>query len=319
MSYESFKSCTYNIRSVRILVNDWRLNKPYPINPITNENHSKPASRFFLTTAVFSQEYRTQVKPVDSKTWGYANEKGEMVIKPQFEKCHKFSSDGLAAIYDTKAKQYYFINAKGEKINTEVTDFKLIDRFGFDLEGFNNGLIPIRQGEKWGYLNVEGKLAIPAKYEHVTGFSDNHAIATLNKNFIVLNTSGEEPRRGFRGFGCKGIFRRPGTCKSLRQEIWYIDTKEKLLWNLSWKRGLFCWWTRVGKTSDDKVGYVTRPVNGLSNRIFGWERIWFFQRIGKSQELATPGDMLIERRSYEGLTPNHGVICRRPCRGKKGR
>ncbi len=218
------------------------------------------ASAFFLTTAVFSQEYLTQVKPVDSKTWGYANEKGEMVIKPQFEKCHKFSSEGLAPIYDTKTRQYYFINTKGEKINTEVKDFKLIDRFGFDLEGFNNGLIPIRQGEKWGYLNAEGKLAIPAKYDHVTGFSDNHAVATLNKNFIILNTSGEEsPVEGSGVLDVKEFSEGLAPIKASDKKFGYVDASGKIVVKPQFESvGYFVDGLAWAKTSDDKVGYVNK-------------------------------------------------------------
>src|SRR5690349_2042919 len=91
------------------------------------------------TAQLSAQTYITQVKPVGSKFWGYANLKGEMIIPAQFEKCYKFSPDGYATIYDTKAKQYYFINTKGERLNTEITSFKIRDGFGFDVDGFVDG------------------------------------------------------------------------------------------------------------------------------------------------------------------------------------
>lgn len=138
------------------------------------------------------QNYITQVKPVGSDVWGYANQKGEIVIQAQYTKCYKFSIDGLAPIYDTKNKQYYFINLKGEKLSTEITDFKLNDGFGFDVEGFINGLVPIRQGEKWGYLNSSGKVAIPTKYDYASEFNGGYAVAKSGEKFIVLNTKGEE-------------------------------------------------------------------------------------------------------------------------------
>src|SRR3972149_12092721 len=144
------------------------------------------------------QTYVTQVKPIGSDLWGYANQKGEIIIQAQFTKCYKFSIEGLAPIYDTKNRQYYFINLKGEKLSTEITDFKLIDGFGFDVEGFNNGLAPIKQGEKWGYLNANGKIAIPIKYDHVTEFNGGYAVAKSGEKYIVLNIKGEEfPVDGF--------------------------------------------------------------------------------------------------------------------------
>jgi len=218
------------------------------------------ASVFFLSTSSFSQTYLTQVKPADSKTWGYANEKGELVIKPQFEKCHKFSAEGLAPIYDTKNKQYYFINVKGEKVNTEVKDFKLIDRFGFDLEGFNDGLIPVRIGEKWGYLNSEGKLAIPAKYEHITGFSSGHAIATLNKKFVVLNTNGEEsPVEGSGALDVKEFSENLAPFRASDKKFGYIDGSGKVVIKPQFESvGYFVDGLAWAKSSDDKVGFIDK-------------------------------------------------------------
>ncbi len=213
---------------------------------------------FFCATA-FSQTYLTQVKPVDSKKWGYINEKGEQVIAPQFEKCHKFSKDGLAPIYDTKSRQYYFINTKGEKLETEVKDFKLIDRFGFDLEGYNDGLIPIRQGEKWGYLNAQGKLAIPAKYDHVTGFSSGHAVATLNKNFIVLNTSGEESPVESSVVDVKEFAESLAPYRAADKKFGYIDGNGKIAVRAKFESvGYFVGGLAWAKSTDDQVGFIDK-------------------------------------------------------------
>ncbi len=145
-----------------------------------------------MMTSAFSQTYITQVKPAGSKFWGYANLKGELIIPAQYEKCYQFSEDGYATIYDTKARQYFFINPKGERLATEIASFKLHDGFGFDLEGFKDGLVGIKVGEKWGFMNSQGKIAIPAKYDDVTEFGSGHAIAKLGSTYIVLNTKGDE-------------------------------------------------------------------------------------------------------------------------------
>jgi hypothetical protein len=147
---------------------------------------------FLVTCNAFSQTYITQVKAPGQKKWGYATLSGELIIPAQYEKCYKFSSDGLAAIYDTEHRQYYFINTKGEKLPTEVSSFKLIDGFGFDLEGFTNGLAPVKVGELWGYLNSHGKLAIPTKYDDATEFNGGFAVAKAGDKYFALNTKGEE-------------------------------------------------------------------------------------------------------------------------------
>lgn len=145
-----------------------------------------------VTCNAFSQTYITQVKPVGQKKWGYATLNGELVIQARFEKCYKFSSEGLAAIYDTDQRQYYFINTKGEKLSTEISGYKLIDGFGFDLEGFTDGLVPVRIGSLWGYMNNQGKLTIPAKYDEVSAFNGGFSVAKAGDKYVVLNTKGEE-------------------------------------------------------------------------------------------------------------------------------
>ncbi len=147
---------------------------------------------FVATCNVFAQTYVTQVKVAGQKKWGYATLSGEVIIPAQYEKCYKFSSDGLAAIYDGDARQYYFIDLKGEKLKTDIPSFKLIDGFGFDVEGFTNGLAPIKQGELWGYLDNKGHVSIPAKYNETIEFNGGFGVAKLGSKYIVLNTKGEE-------------------------------------------------------------------------------------------------------------------------------
>src|SRR5688572_24385123 len=228
------------------------------------------ASAFFLTTSVFSQTYLTQIKPVGSKTWGYANEKGEIVIKPQFEKCHKFSAEGLAPIYDQKAKQYYFINTKGERVNTEVKDFKLIDRFGFDLEGFTDGLIPIKQGEKWGFLNAEGKVAIPAKYDKVTGFSDGHAVAVLNEKQFILNTSGEESAvEGSGTLEVREFHDGLAPIRAADKKFGYVDASGKVVIKPQFESvGYFADGLAWAETADKKVGFIDKTGAWVIKPIF---------------------------------------------------
>ena len=140
----------------------------------------------------FAQTLVTQVKPAGSKTWGYVNLKGELIIPAQYAKCYKFSREGFAPIYDTEKKQYYFINLKGETLNTEVQGFKLIDGFGLDINGFQDGLVPVRVGEKWGYLNTSGKLAIPAVYDKVSEFNSDRAVVEKLGKHIVIDIKGVE-------------------------------------------------------------------------------------------------------------------------------
>ncbi len=205
-----------------------------------------------------AQNLITQVKPSGSKTWGYANIKGEIVITAQFEKCYKFGSDGYATIYDTKQRQYYFINTKGEKLLTEINSFKLQDGFGFDVAGFNDGLVPIKIGDKWGYLSNKGKVAIQAKYDEVSDFNGGFAVVKSGANYWVVNTKGEQI-----GITAPGALEVKSFTEGLApyrgpdKTFGYIGTDGKVAIQSKFESvGYFHGGLAWAKTLDKKVGYI---------------------------------------------------------------
>jgi hypothetical protein len=141
---------------------------------------------------VFSQSYVILVQPAGSKFWGYSDLKGNMIIEPQFSKCTPFSKDGFAAIYDGKIKQFYFIDLKGEKLQTDISGYKLIEILGFGIKGFHDGFAPVKVQDKWGYLNTAGKLAVTVKYEKVTPFNEGFASVMRDGLYYVLDNKGVE-------------------------------------------------------------------------------------------------------------------------------
>ena len=75
-----------------------------------------------------AQELLAQAKSGDN--WGYINTKGDFVIDAQYRDCHAFA-EGLAPIYDKKAKTFYFIRPDGTTLATDVKSFRLRNIFGF--------------------------------------------------------------------------------------------------------------------------------------------------------------------------------------------
>jgi hypothetical protein len=145
-----------------------------------------------LGLGAIAQNYVILVQPSGVKEWGYSDLTGKLIIDAKYKKCIGFSEDGLAAIYDGKLKQFYFINLKGETLPTEVTDFKLIEILLFGMKGYNDGFVAVKIGEKWGFLNTQGKLAIPAKYDKVTVFNDGFAAAQRDGKFFSVDGNGGE-------------------------------------------------------------------------------------------------------------------------------
>ncbi len=271
-------------------------------------------------TQSFSQDMLTQVKPSGSKTWGYANNKGEVVIPPQFEKCYKFSRDGYATIYDTKNHQYYFINAKGEKLNTEVTNFKLHDGFGFDVSSFSDGLIPVKIGEKWGYLSNTGKIAIQAKYDEASDFSSGYAVVRSGTNYSVVNTKGEEFFVSVPGVAdMKPFSEKLAPYRANDKKYGFIGPDGKVAIQAQFESvGYFTDGLAWAKNSDKKLGYINPkgewvvrpnfeagkdfdPVSGLA-RIKNGDK-WAY--VNKAGEL-----------TYVGLTDTYGDFSEGLAEGK---
>lgn len=219
---------------------------------------------------VNAQNLITQVKPSGSKTWGYANIKGEIVIPAQFEKCYKFGSDGYATIYDTKQRQYYFINTKGEKLITEISAFKLRDGFGFDVSHFNDGLIPVKVGEKWGYVSNTGKVAIQAKYDEAFDFDGGFGVVKSGANYWVVNTKGEEFGVTVPGaLDVKPFSEGLAPFRASDKTFGYIGTDGKVAIQAKFESvGYFKGGLAWAKTLDKKVGYIDRTGNWVIQPTF---------------------------------------------------
>ncbi|MBR4951798.1 MAG: WG repeat-containing protein [Alistipes sp.] len=53
------------------------------------------------------------------------------------------------------------------------------------------GLVAIRQGTKYGFINVKGEIVIAPKYEEVTDFRLNRAAFRLNDKWGIIDTNGK--------------------------------------------------------------------------------------------------------------------------------
>lgn len=56
---------------------------------------------------------------------------------------------------------------------------------------FENGFAAVQNGEKWGFINTEGKEIVPCVYEMVSSFSDGMACVCKNGKWGYVNENGE--------------------------------------------------------------------------------------------------------------------------------
>ena len=131
--------------------------------------------------------------------YGYIDKKGECIIDPKYKKAGDFSC-GLApvltdddwSIIDTNgatvAKGYVPIYGYRDGYCLARTDKNqnvLLDRMGerhayeYEIWQYSEGLIPARKDNKWGYIDIDGNVVIPFKYEMALPFHEGHAIVVL--------------------------------------------------------------------------------------------------------------------------------------------
>jgi hypothetical protein len=152
--------------------------------------------------------------------WGFINRSGDVVIEPRYEDCYYQFSEGLAAV-KTNGKWGYIDSTNQMLIAARfdgAQSFKggiaavrvgrpfegegkwgYIDKTGkylfeptdaLSYSGFSDGLMPVRKGEKWGYLNTKGEWAIPSRFADANDFSEGLAgvqDAGSTAGFIDLN------------------------------------------------------------------------------------------------------------------------------------
>lgn len=112
------------------------------------------------------KDFGQGMAPVSSGMhWGYIDKAGRKLTKERFlmawtPKC------GRGRVHDFVTQKHNFVNTAG----------KLIHRQGFDdAMDFSEGLAPVKVKDKWGYIDFDGKMVIPAQYTSASGFRRNMA------------------------------------------------------------------------------------------------------------------------------------------------
>lgn len=119
---------------------------------------------------------------------GYIDEKGEMIVKPDYNEAYEFSEDFAAF---RKTDKWGFIRRGSTKLITP--------QFGM-VRNFREGLAPARTGmvldASWGFVDTSGLYAIGAAFKDVGEFSGGLANVcihanTLNGKWGFINRRGE--------------------------------------------------------------------------------------------------------------------------------
>ena len=117
--------------------------------------------------------------------WGYIDKKGKIVIDPQYDWSEPFKN-GLAFVRmgDPKTGKYGVINKSGEYVvKPQFNNYVLGSTF---IEGLARVNINIsgrvfEPGDKWGYLDTQGKVVIPLQFASAMSFSEGLAPVQVYK------------------------------------------------------------------------------------------------------------------------------------------
>ena len=149
--------------------------------------------------------------------YGFINANGNLVVPLIYDRASYFQ-DGLAYVkiynewkgmIDTKGNRIFTSkyndshfevpNYTGGLLNVELEweKYGYVDLSGnqvsalYDFTGhFNDGLAMVKNGNKYGFVNIKGELAIPCIYDHALSFSEGLAAVGNNGKYGFINTKG---------------------------------------------------------------------------------------------------------------------------------
>lgn len=112
----------------------------------------------------FFSEELCKIETTEGKI-GFINKSGDVIIQPKFTHAEYFS-EGLCSTYKAGEKKWFYIDRRGESVLGVECDWAY---------PFSDGFAKIRKGKKHGYINKNGELVIPFKFELASGFKNGCA------------------------------------------------------------------------------------------------------------------------------------------------
>jgi hypothetical protein len=146
--------------------------------------------------------------------WGFIDTEGRQVIRPQFEKAFSFNE----AVAMAESKDGSVIIDKTGKVISSGFDYPIFyaisegripasenDKDGYlDLQGkvaipfvydaehsFSEGLAAVERGDKWGYIDRDGHMVIPFEFDDAQEFANGLAAAKKGSETGFIDKSGK--------------------------------------------------------------------------------------------------------------------------------
>lgn len=111
------------------------------------------------------------------------NNKTIVPFNNKYEYIDNFS-EGMAAV-QSKAGKWGFINLEGKEVI--APQFDGLDGSLGGYYGFNEGLVGVFNGKKWGFITKSGKVAVPFLYDEIRPFSEGLAGVRKDNKWGFVN------------------------------------------------------------------------------------------------------------------------------------
>ncbi len=114
--------------------------------------------------------------------YGFIDINGNEVIPLKYREAENFADCGLAKVLSSNFK-HLFIDKKGKEAFLNI--YKTVG-------SFSEGLLPVILNGRFGYIDKNGLVKIPIKYDYAYDFCEGFAMVQLNGKFGFVNKSGNE-------------------------------------------------------------------------------------------------------------------------------
>lgn len=86
----------------------------------------------------------------------------------------------------------YSFRSKGKYGFKGPNGFTVVDPIYDEVNDFYNDFAAIRIGKYWGFINIEGELAIKPQFDNVFVFSDGKALVKKKDEYFHIDTKGRK-------------------------------------------------------------------------------------------------------------------------------
>ncbi len=111
--------------------------------------------------------------------WGIIDHHGNMVSAPKYDKLSFYKNSGTYVINE----KYGLLQADGKELTEAVYEY-IEPRSYYGLRAF-------QQEGKWGYLDNNGSIKIPAQYDLTNHFSDDRTVVTIGDDDFLIDREGK--------------------------------------------------------------------------------------------------------------------------------